>query len=408
MTAPGEMLLLADRRTADQLGARIRPHRLVTRADPYEALLQMHARDWDAVVLTAPRPQFGALARASRRLLGRRRLFALCPPAAEPDLLPLAGKVLDDYFIWPPTPDDLSKLLPAFAAPPSASATAPKGTAPATRGLTAAEYGELVDAACSVESLEAQVAAMVTRRIGAIVKWTEVDDLTPQMEVLLLAESPRALVAESYRVGRAKPVGAFLSAVQHCLGALTRAAGRTDHLHRLAVTDYLTGAYNRRYFYFRTERILQRARAEGFRAALLLYDIDNFKQYNDRFGHAVGDEILKETAALMRDTTRAQDVVARIGGDEFAILFWDAQPRTPDSQPPESALVLAERFREALRAHTFGSLGPTASGRLTISGGLASFPRDGDSCRELLRSADRGLRQTKESGKDGIHLVGEE
>ena len=250
----------------------------------------------------------------------------------------------------------------------------------------------------------------MARRVKTAVTWTQVHRLASKAEVLLLAEGdpPRALVAETCRIGRDKSTGAFLCAIQQCLPALMRAAERTRGLHRLAVTDYLTGAYNRRYFYFRTEQILRRARLGAFRVALLLYDIDNLKRYNDEFGYAVGDEILKETVMLMRETTRARDIVARIGGDEFAMLFWDPQPRLPDSRPPESALVLAERFRQALRGHAFRSLGPGASGALTISGGLASFPRDGGTCRELLRAADRGLKQAKRSGKDGIRLIGRE
>ena len=139
---------------------------------------------------------------------------------------------------------------------------------------------------------------------------------------------------------------------------------------------------------------------------LLLYDIDNFKRYNDTYGHGAGDQILKETAALMRQTTRSQDLVARIGGDEFAVLFWDPHPRSPGSSPPDSAYILADRFRRAVTRHEFPFLGSDATGALTISGGLASFPDDGATCRGLLRAADRGLKKVKETGKNGIRLAG--
>lgn len=189
--------------------------------------------------------------------------------------------------------------------------------------------------------------------------------------------------------------------------ALVSTAERTESLHRLAVTDHLTGAYNRRYFYHLTDRILAQAEGRGYRVTLLLYDVDDLKQYNDTYGHAAGDEILRETAAMMREITRSQDIVARIGGDEFAVLFWDSDPpRDPGSEPLDSAYDLADRFRRAVAGMEFPSLGPDAAGVLSISGGLANYPKDGASCRELLRSADRALDQAKRAGKNGIRIIG--
>ena len=110
----------------------------------------------------------------------------------------------------------------------------------------------------------------------------------------------------------------------------------------------------------------------------------------------------------MERTTRSRDVVARIGGDEFAVLFWDAEPpRRPDSHHPESAFALTNRFAEAVAKHEFPSLGPEAKGVLTISGGLATYPWDGHTCRELLRHADQALRQAKLAGKNAIRIVGD-
>jgi diguanylate cyclase (GGDEF)-like protein len=174
----------------------------------------------------------------------------------------------------------------------------------------------------------------------------------------------------------------------------------------LAITDHLTGAYNRRYFYHLADQVLHRAAEHNFRATLLLYDIDDFKNYNDNFGHAAGDEILRDTAMLMRRISREHDVVARIGGDEFAVLFWDYELRSPDSQPLQDAWDLSDRFRQAVERHDLKSLGSNAAGTLTISGGLASFPEHGRTCLELMRQADRALRLAKESGKNAIRLVG--
>jgi GGDEF domain-containing protein len=89
------------------------------------------------------------------------------------------------------------------------------------------------------------------------------------------------------------------------------------------------------------------------------------------------------------------------------VVFWDAEPpRRPDSHHPESAAALSQRFLHALERHQFTSLGESASGKLTISGGLATFPWDGQSCKELLRHANVGLREVKTSGKNSIYLIG--
>ena len=98
-----------------------------------------------------------------------------------------------------------------------------------------------------------------------------------------------------------------------------------------------------------------------FPVTLLLFDIDNFKKYNDRYGHGVGDEILRQTASLMRRCVRDHDLVARISGDEFAVVFWEKdgprQPRDPAAglpgRPPQTPVQLLERFRRLLARETF-------------------------------------------------------
>ena len=244
---------------------------------------------------------------------------------------------------------------------------------------------------------------------GVSKKWSDADRMPAGVRPLLLAanDAPRVLVPQRGPISLDDEARGFLETVQNCLPALLATAQRTESLHRLAITDHLTGAYNRRYFYHVTDRILRRADAGNYRAMLFLYDIDNFKRYNDTYGHGAGDEILRETAKLMRQTSRTQDIVARIGGDEFAVLFWDPEnPRRHDSQPLRDAFALAVRFRKAVCEHSFASLGPEATGALTISGGMARFPGDGPTCRELLRKADRALKEAKNGGKNVIRLVG--
>ena len=145
-----------------------------------------------------------------------------------------------------------------------------------------------------------------------------------------------------------------------------------SRLWKMSLRDDLTGAWNRRYFNRFLNSILDRATRQRFHVTLMVFDIDDFKHYNDRYGHAAGDEILYETTKLMQSMVREHDVVARIGGDEFAVIFWDATtPRRPNSAHPHDPSGAAERFRKAIRSHKFPKLGKDAPGQLTISGGLA-------------------------------------
>jgi diguanylate cyclase (GGDEF)-like protein len=146
---------------------------------------------------------------------------------------------------------------------------------------------------------------------------------------------------------------------------------------------------------------LRQAASQRFAVTVMVFDIDDFKRYNDHYGHAAGDDILRETARLMTSVIRARDVVARIGGDEFAVIFWDHDaPRRPPSHHPADVRDAAERFRGAICAHKFPTLSEEAPGTLTISGGLASFPWDGRTPEELVNRADAMTLQSKRQGKN--------
>jgi two-component system cell cycle response regulator len=191
---------------------------------------------------------------------------------------------------------------------------------------------------------------------------------------------------------------------------------------------------NRRYICEFSRQIIEHARQEQKRVTLLVFDIDNFKKYNDLYGHYAGDEILRQVGVLMRRCCRSHDVVGRIGGDEFAVIFWDdpyiqdtndiqnagfemvnktRERRSATAEHPEEAISIARRFvRELEKApasignNNDGSLGPEGRGVLTISGGLASYPRDGSTIEELFEQADKALLEAKRSGKNRIYLVG--
>ena len=403
MSATCKMLLLGHSSLGEEFSARIGSARLVHCSDPYDALLEMGRRHWPAVVLTAACEDFAGLCRASRRLQRDSRLFAICSPSDETEVRSLRGPVLDDYFIYPPTRGDWQSLRRAVS---SEAANDLPGDQSAS--LLPRDFVALVTAARTHAALEACLADMVSRRLCVGVEWRDAAKDDGKLKPLLHVgrETTRLLVPRG-EVEIDEPGRRLLDDIQQCLPALLEAAKRTESLRRLAITDHLTGAYNRRYFYHLTDQILLRGRQRHFRVTLLLYDIDDFKRYNDTYGHDAGDEILRETAGLMKRITRGHDIVARIGGDEFAVLFWDAEkPRSPNSRHPETAYALANRFRKAVEKFSFRSLGPEAKGVLTISGGLAAFPWDGQSCHELLRKADRALQEAKASGKNVIHLIG--
>jgi len=210
----------------------------------------------------------------------------------------------------------------------------------------------------------------------------------------------------------------FLTQVCQLVGKAQSLQRRQQALQKLAITDELTGLYNGRYFRHFLTQILEKARSMRFSVTLLLFDIDNFKKYNDLYGHGVGDEILRQTASLMRRCCRDHDLVARISGDEFAVVFWEKEgPRQPrDVRPgqivsrvPQTPLVIAERFRRMMSSDQFTALGPTGKGKLTISGGMAVYPWNAQTVDTLIEAADKALMfGAKQEGKDSIRLVGSE
>jgi len=189
-------------------------------------------------------------------------------------------------------------------------------------------------------------------------------------------------------------------------------------LEKLATEDDLTKIKNRRYFREFLRQIIEKSHEEELEVTVFLFDIDNFKHYNDKYGHPVGDEILKGAATLMQKCCRGHDIVGRIGGDEFAVIFWDCpngkrgdSPKLDDRRSvrgghPVEVKEICERFIRELSSAQLPWLGLNGKGTLTISGGLASFPVDGKSVDELFEMADKALIEAKNSGKNRIYLVG--
>jgi len=207
----------------------------------------------------------------------------------------------------------------------------------------------------------------------------------------------------------------FLAELAANLAKLQALHDRHTGLQRLAITDDLTGLANGRYFRQFLNQIVEKARLKRFPVTLFLFDIDNFKRYNDQYGHGGGDEILKQLANLMRRCVRDHDLVARISGDEFAVVFWEKEgPRTPreprphiGNRTPQETQNILDRFRHLLATQDFPGLGPGGKGCLTISGGLAVYPYDAQDVNKLIEAADQQLMfGAKRSGRNSIHLVG--
>ena len=171
----------------------------------------------------------------------------------------------------------------------------------------------------------------------------------------------------------------------------------------MAYRDEITGAWNRRFYDVFMKGTLQKAARSRRTVTVLVFDIDDFKRYNDDFGHEAGDEVLRETVRLLESVIRSGDRVCRIGGDEFVVIFADPEgPREPGSNPPETVEVIATRFQDQVCRMRFPKLGLDAPGTLSISGGLASFPWDGTDAATLLRHADQLALQSKRNGKNVI------
>ncbi len=166
---------------------------------------------------------------------------------------------------------------------------------------------------------------------------------------------------------------------------------RVEQMKRQAVTDELTDLYNRRAFAQMGEREVGRARRYQRPLSLILFDIDHFKVVNDSHGHLMGDHVLKVLTRLVKETTRATDIVCRYGGEEFIVLMPEATR--------EEGLAMAERLRQEISRMTIVTAGGTLS--LTVSLGVASLePTGEDSLENLISRADRAMYQAKAAGRN--------
>ena len=191
---------------------------------------------------------------------------------------------------------------------------------------------------------------------------------------------------------------ALRTILEPCAIALDNALA-LQRAEALSVTDDLTRLYNSRYLNLVLRREAKRASRSGRPLSLLFLDLDGFKQVNDSHGHLAGSKALVEAAAIIRSCARETDVVARFGGDEFALIL-------PDTGR-DGAFSVAARIRERLAGAQFLQ-SDGLSLHLTASIGLATLPDVAGSAEELLKAADTAMYKVKAAGKDGIHVAGSE
>ena len=187
----------------------------------------------------------------------------------------------------------------------------------------------------------------------------------------------------------AVPISNLASEAGHALEVVSL----YDSMKVMAVTDGLTGLYNHREFYQSLRRELDRARRYRHTLSLLIIDVDDFKRFNDRFGHPSGDFALRKIAELLRKCARTTDIIARYGGEEFAIIL-------PESTPG-GALMVAERIKTEVAEHNFiqGASDPV---HLTVSIGIYSSERGLATEDQMVSLADEASYVAKKSGKNQV------
>jgi diguanylate cyclase (GGDEF)-like protein len=186
----------------------------------------------------------------------------------------------------------------------------------------------------------------------------------------------------NHMVGRLRQSRQELDAVNE------RLREKNEDLERLSTSDALTGLDNRRALTQRLGEELVRCYRHKGSFAVLMVDVDEFKKYNDAFGHPAGDEVLKRVAAILLHSTRSIDCTARYGGEEFAVLLTDTAG--------EVAEEVAERIRSRVAAQEFPGR------KITVSIGIADFPEHGQSAEEVISSADEALYAAKRAGRNKV------
>jgi diguanylate cyclase (GGDEF)-like protein len=160
----------------------------------------------------------------------------------------------------------------------------------------------------------------------------------------------------------------------------------------LTITDTLCQVYCRRYFLERFQEELKRSKKNKLQLSFLMLDIDNFKEFNDRYGHLVGDVILRQVSKIIIDSIRQIDFIGRYGGEELSIVLTETDK--------EQANFAAERIRQSIAASTIRAYDEEL--RVTVSIGVSTFPANAQTMQNLIEMADQALYLAKETGKNKV------
>lgn len=422
----------------DQIEKSLPSADIAIESDLLTGLIELSRESFDVALIQISRnvDHLGAALRNFRRIRVSTHILLLCEMLDEPAALSMVQRGLaEDYLILPMDTGELltvlKRLCPVRVSVKDDRMISATGRVDALPDIgkmamknvddpriIVRELGELIDAARrGVGELLERVcwsALFVFGAQGVKLSWNEttvvVGKSQPKYDHVISFSADGKTLGKLELAGDGASINnlGFASFLEQLVPGLVRLATSHGELQEMANTDSLTGLANRRYLNDVLEHLVERARNERFRVTLVLFDFDNFKHYNDTYGHGAGDEILREAGMLIKRCIRRQDFAARYGGDEIAVVLWDWQHRRmPNSEHPRSAMAIMERFRKLLKQHHFPRLGSQVQGTLTISGGLASFPWDASSGEELIERADQALFEAKRSGKDRIYLVGQ-
>lgn len=169
-----------------------------------------------------------------------------------------------------------------------------------------------------------------------------------------------------------------------------------QRLSTLALRDSLTGLYNRRYMEVSLEHEIQRVRRQQDSLGVIMMDLDNFKRFNDTYGHAAGDMMLRQLGTFLRTHVRSADIACRYGGEEFVVILPGASLEETQNR--------GEQLRQEFQTIEFNHDGITLAG-VTLSAGVAVFPRHGETGTELLQLADDALYQAKAHGRNRLVIA---
>jgi diguanylate cyclase (GGDEF)-like protein len=186
----------------------------------------------------------------------------------------------------------------------------------------------------------------------------------------------------------------MLGILTNMLSVALHNAHNFEQIKELSYTDDMTGLHNYRFFTMRLKEEIARAKRNESSLALLILDVDYFKNYNDTLGHPAGDEILRRLSKILKSSLRDNDIVARYGGEEFAIIL----PSTDE----RGANILAERIRQKVEEYEFPHQEIQPNGTLTISIGIALFPENALKKDDIVVAADRALYFAKERGRNRV------